>query len=413
MDTFLSEREGNKGEVRNFASILGYNTQAQAEMSSRHPLIGGAGLHMALMPDAHVGSGATVGSVIPTEGGIIPAAIGVDIGCGMRAIQTNLQAGALSQRNRGILLGEFRERVPSGVGKGHVELNPEWPKWYKANGNVPSADRQQNESLIARASKQFGSLGSGNHFAEVSEDQDGFVWLIVHSGSRGVGNQIGMGHIKLAKQFCATEGLEVEHPDLSYLVEGTDLFDNYVEDMLWAQSYALWQRKAMMNIMLDCLFEIKAFDVVDKIDCHHNYSEKIDYNRYTPLRMVRNIWLSRKGAINAEVGVSGIIPGSMGDLSFIVEGKGNVDSYDTAPHGAGRLKSRGVAKRSLDIDRFKEQMEGKVWQDRSAKELLDEAPGAYKPIEVVMGDSVDLVDINYTLSQHINFKGVDRGRRRK
>ena len=396
MKIYKTEVDGAIGTVKSFASLLEPNTQRQAEMSSRHPLIGGAGLHLALMPDAHLGSGATVGSVIPTKGGIIPSAIGVDIGCGMRAIQTDLFHSILTEDKRRQLLGLFRDRVPSGVGKGHAETNVEWHKWYKANGNPPGVDRKRQQELIPRAMAQFGSLGSGNHFAEVSQDQLGYVWLIVHSGSRGVGNQLAQDHIKAAKQYTAKIGYQPEDIDLSYLEEGTDEFDRYIADMLWAQSYALWQRKAMMNIMLDCLQDLTKYQVVDKIDCHHNYSEKLP----------NGLWLSRKGAINAEPGVRGIIPGSMGDLSFIVSGKGNPDAYNTAPHGAGRLHSRGSAKRNLDMDEFKMLMEGKVWQDRQADQLLDEAPLAYKPIEVVMKDAEPLVDIEYQLSQFVNYKGV-------
>ncbi len=251
-------------------------------------------------------------------------------------------------------------------------------------------------ALDTLAHHQFGTLGSGNHFVELAEDLDGDVWIIVHSGSRGVGHPLAMNHIKIAIAYCQEHKLEVEHPDLSYFAEGTPQFDEYIADMLWAQSFAWAQRLEMIYQAEKALEAETDFAVTEMVHCHHNYSE----------RQTDGTWLSRKGAINAEAGRMGIIPGSMGAETHIVEGLGNPESYCSAPHGAGRLLSRGGAKRTLDIEEFKSQMEGVTWDDRNAKELLDEAPFAYKPIAAVMEDARDLVRTQTILKQFINYKGL-------
>ncbi len=395
MEQYVTERDGREGTVLSWASLLEDNTREQAEMISRSPVVDG---HVALMPDAHLGMGACVGSAIKTRGGILPSAVGVDIGCGMRAVHTNLPAGSLAKAARGRILGRFRDWIPAGVGKSHEPESPldrtrqAWQRFEQEFGLAPSGDKR----IHARSGTQFGTLGSGNHFAEVSSDENGSVWLVVHSGSRGPGNMLAQKHINAAKEWGKANGQKPENPDLYPLIEGTDEFDAYIADMLWAQSFALWQRRAMMDRMLEAVAEEAEYAILDDIDCHHNYSEKHSDGS----------WLSRKGAIDASEGVKGVIPGSMGARSYIVSGRGNSDSYNTAPHGAGRLKSRGAARRELDIDEFKEQMGDRVWQDRDAKNLIDEAPDAYKPIDVVMADASDLVEAMYELTQFVNFKGL-------
>lgn len=395
VEQFVTERDGREGMVLSWASLLEDNTREQAEMISRAAVVEG---HVALMPDAHLGMGACVGSAIKTRGGILPSAVGVDIGCGMRAVQTDLSAESLDRAARGRIIGRFREWIPAGVGQGREPGSPldktyqAWQRFKKEFGQAPGADQR----ILARSATQFGTLGSGNHFAEVSSDADGAVWLVVHSGSRGPGNMLAQKHINAAREWGKANGEKPENKDLYPLIEGTDEFDAYIADMLWAQSFALWQRRAMMDRMLEAVAEEAEYAILDDIDCHHNYSEK----------QSDGSWLSRKGAIDASEGVKGVIPGSMGALSYIVAGKGNLDSYNTAPHGAGRLKSRGAARRELDIDEFKAQMGDRVWQDRDAKNLLDEAPDAYKPIDVVMEDAKDLVEAKYELTQFINFKGL-------
>ena len=246
-----------------------------------------------------------------------------------------------------------------------------------------------------RILSQFGTLGAGNHFAEVSEDTESVVWVLVHSGSRGIGNQIAQHHIRIAKAL----GTKVEHPDLSYFSPGSTELTDYVSDMLWAQDYAYHQREAMMEALYAAVLEtLGAQDTAkeETVNCHHNYSEELD----------EGVWLSRKGAIDALSGTMGIIPGSMGAATYIVTGKGNTDAYSSAPHGAGRMLSRGAARRQLDLEEFRSQMTGRVWDDHNAKALLDEAPLAYKPIETVMEDSRDLVETVTVLKAFINYKGL-------
>ncbi len=367
--------------VRNWASILDDGTLQQALMTARCEALAGP---LALMPDAHLGMGATVGSVLLTHG-IIPAAVGVDIGCGVSAFKTDIRREVIDEETAKRILGRIRETVPSGVGKAHLAISSAARAFAKQRGWPSIRDEQ-------RILSQFGTLGSGNHFAEVSEDSDGIVWVLVHSGSRGIGNKIAQHHIKIAQGL----GIEVEHRDLAYLPGGSPELAAYVEDMLWAQDYAHNQRKAMVEAVYEALVNAVAGEIEDEIYCHHNYSE----------RDATGTWLSRKGAIDASAGVMGIIPGSMGAATYIVRGRGNADSYNSSPHGAGRMLSRGRARRELDLEEFKSQMTGRVWDDRNAKALLDEAPLAYKPIDVVMDDAKDLVEPVTVLKAFINYKGL-------
>jgi tRNA-splicing ligase RtcB len=370
--------------VRSWASILDDQTLKQALMTARCDALAGP---LALMPDAHLGAGSTVGSVLLTEG-IIPSAVGVDIGCGVSAYKTAIKRHEINDEAARRILGRVRETIPSGVGKSHSAASQGGRDFVKRRG-WPSIDDKQ------RVLSQFGTLGAGNHFAEVSEDTEGSVWLLVHSGSRGIGNQIAQHHIRVAKAL----GTRVEHPDLSYLSPGSTELTDYVSDMLWAQDYAFNQREAMMEALYAAVVEtIEAQDTEKEevFSCHHNYSEEVD----------DGVWLSRKGAIDATSNTMGIIPGSMGAATYIVRGKGNADSYRSAPHGAGRMLSRGAARRQLDLEEFRAQMTGRVWDDRNAEALLDEAPLAYKPIETVMEDSKDLVETVTVLKQFINYKGL-------
>lgn len=383
--TRVGDREG---KVLSWASIIEDKTREQSEMISRSQIVDG---HVALMPDAHFGLGACVGSAIVTKGGILPSAVGVDIGCGMIAVETSVQRDSVDEKAARRMLGRIRKLIPAGMGQGHKGTTSDWDAFHAAHGDAPGA----GERILARVGRQFGTLGSGNHFAEFSEDRRGFVWAVVHSGSRGPGNMLANKHIDVAREFIKREGIEVEHRDLSYLVEGTPEFDAYISDMMWAQVYAYEQRASMMNRMLEILAEEVAFGALRKINCHHNYSVQVDGK-----------WLSRKGAIAAGTDDYGVIPGSMGAATYIVRGKGNADSYSTAPHGAGRMMARGAARRTLDLGEFRSQMIGRTWLDRDAEALLDEAPGAYKPIEQVMKDAEPLVETVEVLSQFVNYKGV-------
>ena len=397
---YETETEHGRGLVLSWASLIDDATREQAERTSRSRVIAG---HLALMPDCHFGMGATVGSVMRMKGGVIVAAIGVDIGCGILAVRTDLARGAISEKAGHRILGLLRERIPSGVGQNHPAPTADAGAFFAKHGGIGRTQTTRNGKgdLNAIAAIQFGTLGSGNHFAEFSEDGDGMVWLIVHSGSRALGMAIAESYCAQARDICQRECLPVEHPDLAFLPEASSERGWYLEEMFYAQRYAWAQREAMMARMLESLAdEIPGWSEADRVHCHHNYA--VDQGD--------GVLLTRKGAIAAGLGQRGTIPGSMGAATHIVKGLGNYDAYDSAPHGAGRLMSRGQARRTLSLDEFRSQMAGRTWQDRDAGSLIDEAPGAYKPIETVMRDAATLVETVAVLRQFINYKGVDAGR---
>lgn len=404
-----------------WADDLDYKTIEQAKQTARLPIIEG---HVALMPDAHLGYGATVGSVIVTNGAVVPSAAGVDLGCGMSATRTDLTVEDLPD-DFDLFLDTLSRVVPAGVGMGHQHL-PE--PGLGGRGNVEQFRRLAShrehaaatwmhrnrprtdlvDGLGKRAMDQLGSLGSGNHFVEVSEDTEGNVVIVLHSGSRGVGNKLATRHIRDAKDAFA-DLLEAlgedpdEYPkDLAWLVEHTPEFDHYIEDMLWAQDYAAENRRLMLDGILQGLALFLDRDVESSLiaSCHHNYCER----EKTPDG--RPVWVTRKGAIRAGEGDLGIIPGSMGTSTFLVRGLGNEDSWQSSSHGAGRRMSRTQAKKTLDMDEFKEQMRGRAWQHHSAQNLLDEAPGAYKDIHDVMAKQADLTDIVDEFTAVLNYKGT-------
>lgn len=386
----------------NFASILDDQTRLQAEATSRMSFIYP---HLALMPDAHLGKGATVGSVIPTLGALIPAAVGVDIGCGMIAHRTQFTVEDVNERRQWSFLATLRqdieEAIPSSMGHYNEALRSSARPRILELENTPGIE--QADDISSNWRHQLGSLGSGNHFIEVTADEEGRVWLFLHSGSRGVGNRLAMKHIKIAQKYT-TPGFgkparyKLENQDLAFLEEGTQEFNSYLEALRWAQKFALLNREEMMSRLTDA-FEGwigRAVRVDEKVNCHHNYTEQeIHYGK--------TVWLSRKGAIDAHYGVAGLIPGSMGAASYVVEGKGNPISLDSAPHGAGRIHSRGSAKRTFTLEQLEREMTGIEWRHDAA--FLDEAPGAYKPIDVVMEDAKDLVTIKHELHQLVNVKG--------
>lgn len=378
-----------------WASDVEPNTIQQAAMTARLPFVQG---HVALMPDAHVGIGATVGSVIATKGAIVPAAVGVDIGCGMIAVDTGLTSAALPD-DLGPLHGAIREAVPAGVGKGHITAN--LPA-FTAHGPLYAPATTLSDKQRRTRLEQFGTLGSGNHFVEVCLDERDVVWVVLHSGSRGIGNQLARTHIDGAKGLMAHYFISLEDPDLAYFVEGTPEFDAYIKDMLWAQDYAMGNREAMMDAALGALTTFLGLDAppeIDRVNCHHNFTARENH-------MGQNVWLTRKGAIRARAGDRGVIPGSMGTRSYIVSGLGHPASYASSSHGAGRRLSRGQARKTLTVESLREQMAGKTWNDRDAKALLDEHPDSYKDIDQVMADQADLTKIEHTLHQILNYKGT-------
>jgi len=381
-----------------WASDLDEQTVAQAHRTSRLGIIAG---HVALMPDAHLGLGATVGSVVPTEGAIIPACVGVDIGCGMIAVQTDLVADDLPD-DLTPLLRDLGRAIPAGVGRGHESgrgdadrRSRRADRWLRDNQPRSALDAKQQRTSY----EQFGTLGSGNHFVELCLDEADRVWTVLHSGSRGIGNQLAQGHISAAKKVAKRMDIGLEDPDLAYLLEGSPEFDHYVADLLWAQGYALQNREVMVDAFLTLLFaSVGKGRARLRVNCHHNYSAQEVHGG-------RELWVTRKGAIRAGVGDLGIIPGSMGTATYIVEGKGSAESYESCSHGAGRRLSRTKARKELSPESLAAAMEGKTWlADRAAK-LVDEHPQAYKDIDQVMADQADLVEVRHTLRQVLNYKG--------
>ncbi len=362
--------------------------------------------HVAAMPDVHAGVGATVGSVIPTRAAIIPGAVGVDIGCGMNAVRTTLKASQLPD-NLAKLRSALEAEIPVGF-RQHA--------WNRMRGSAlvrvgkPLNDRldkivAKQNSIMRMLPKfyqtwicQLGTLGGGNHFIEVCIDEEQRVWIMLHSGSRGVGNVIGRHFIWAARKEMWRHQIHLPDKDLSYFTEGSELFDDYVEAVQWAQDYALANRSEMMRRALEVLArEVTSFKLDgEAINCHHNYVSQETHNN-------ENLFVTRKGAISARMGEMGIIPGSMGARSYIVRGKGNPESFCSCSHGAGRRMSRGEARDTFNADDLAAQTEG--IECRKDKGVVDEIPAAYKDIDAVMAHQHDLVEIVHTLRQVVCIKG--------
>jgi tRNA-splicing ligase RtcB len=375
----------------NWASILEGQTRAQAEATSQMPFIFP---HLALMPDAHLGKGATVGSVIPTVEAIMPAAVGVDIGCGMLAVRTQHHGRDLPA-DRSALHRAISAAIPLSAGKYNKSVKSSAEPRIAELEALAGVDQAQAASPNWRL--QLGSLGSGNHFLEVSLDEADRVWLFLHSGSRGVGNKLAVKHIGIAQQQCRRRSVELPDRDLAYLIEGEPEFDSYLKALRWAQRFAYLNREEMMDRMV-AAFERwhRPVERVEEVNCHHNYTERETHYG-------KQVWLSRKGAISARAGQPGLIPGSMGAASYVVTGRGNLLSLCSAPHGAGRNFSRAAARKRFSRADLDQRMRGIAWGRSDA--FLDEHPDAYKDIDVVMRDAADLVEIRHTLRQIVNVKG--------
>ena len=379
-------------KIANFASILEDKTRQQAERTASMPFVYP---HLALMPDAHLGKGSTVGSVIPTLGAIIPAAVGVDIGCGMMAVQTQFTLDQLTSDRRA-LHAAISAAIPLSAGNYNESVRSSAVSRIEELEALDGV--KQAEEIAPNWRSQLGSLGSGNHFIEISIDENEAVWLFLHSGSRGVGNRLASKWIKVAQQQCKHRWIALPDPELAYLVEGDREFWGYMEALRWAQRFALLNREEMMDRVVDEFGRWVGAPVerVAEVNCHHNYTAQERH-------FGKDVWLSRKGAIDAHQGVLGLIPGSMGDLSYVVRGKGHRGALCSSPHGAGRNHSRTAARKLFNRDDLDHRMEGVTWGDSDA--FLDEHPQAYKPIETVMDDAKDLVEVVHTLRQIINVKG--------
>jgi tRNA-splicing ligase RtcB len=388
-------------KLLNWASILDDLTLRQAENTASLPIVEP---HVALMPDAHLGKGATVGSVLPTREAIIPAAVGVDIGCGMIAVRTPWSVAEVRARGPlAALRGDIERAVPLSAGKYNRKLTD------SARRRVDELERLADElgdhvlpAVIGATPNwqlQLGSLGSGNHFIEVTADEQERVWLFLHSGSRGVGNKIAMRHIAIARQRAERDRLELPDRDLAWLDEGTPDFDRYIAELRWAQHFALLNREEMMDRVAGCLAVHMRADETPRLEstnCHHNFTQR---ERHFGI----DLWVSRKGAIEARKGQDGLIPGSMGTASYVVSGLGNDLSLNSSPHGAGRAYSRTKARKTFTRAQLEESMAGIEWRHSDA--FLDEIPAAYKDVDVVMADAQDLVEIRHTLRQLVNVKG--------
>lgn len=381
-------------KLMNWASILDPQTRAQAELAATMPFIHP---HIALMPDAHLGKGATVGSVLPTVGAIIPAAVGVDIGCGMVAVRTQLTSAAFTD-DLARLRKSIEEAIPLSAGRYNHELTD--GAAVRVAELEQRADRRGFDpaGYAANWRLQLGSLGSGNHFIEVTADETDAVWLFLHSGSRGIGNKIATHHIKIATRLCQQWWIQLPDPDLAYLVEGTREFDRYLAELTWAQQFALLNREEMMDRVLDCVRQWLGGPVeqLERINCHHNFTARERH-------FGKDVWLSRKGAIEATEGKPGLIPGSMGTASYVVVGKGNPVSLNSSPHGAGRAYSRSKARKTFTQEDLRAAMKGIEYRDTAA--FIDEIPAAYKDIDQVMADADSLVEVRHTLHQLVNVKG--------
>ncbi|WP_295843112.1 RtcB family protein [uncultured Microbacterium sp.] len=378
-----------------WASLIDDKTIEQARTSSRMPFIFP---HLALMPDAHLGLGATVGSVIPTLGAIMPAAVGVDIGCGMIAVKTQFTAADLDGRDLSELRQQIERAIPLSAGRDNRKIvATAEPRIAELEALAETAGFDP-ASYAGHWRHQLGSLGSGNHFIEISLDEIDDVWMFLHSGSRGVGNRIAQHHIKVAQRLAKQWWIELPHPDLAYLVEGTPEFAAYIRELRWAQHFALLNREEMMDRVANQLgrFLDTPVDERERINCHHNFTE-------SEMHFGKRVWVSRKGAIMADAGRPGLIPGSMGTASYVVEGRGNPVALNSSPHGAGREYSRSAARKTFTHEQLREAMAGIEYRDTDA--FIDEIPQAYKPIDRVMADAADLVTVRHTLRQIVNVKG--------
>lgn len=382
------------------------NAIEQLKNIAQLPILGG---HVAVMPDVHLGMGATVGSVIPTRFAIIPAAVGVDIGCGMMAVRTNLKGRDLPESLKPIRR-DIEKAVPVGFNfhKSPVIENRDGllPSKLVARAQVLAAQfdrlsimtavRQLNED---RMWAQLGTLGGGNHFIEVCLSDDDDVWVMLHSGSRNVGKTFAEVAIAMAKEAALKQSYHLPDLDLAWLDEGTREFDMYTEALLWAQDYAALNRQIMMALVLNVMrkhFGKRFATEETAINCHHNYAQRERH-------FGRDLWITRKGAVSAAKGTLGIIPGSMGARSYIVRGQGNEQSYCSCSHGAGRVYSRTQAKKRYSIEDLKEQTRGVECRKDNA--VIDEIPAAYKDIDAVMAAQKDLVEVVAVLKQVLCVKG--------
>lgn len=393
-------------KVLNWASIIEQSTIDQAIETASMPFVHP---HLALMADAHAGRGSAVGTVIPTKGAVMPSAVGQDVGCGMEIIRTRLTRADLESRMESSsktyadLRRAVEDVIPMSMGNYNSFLDGK-RNWYVDEKLSELEERAERDRVDLGHSpkwrEQLGTLGGSNHFIEVTVDEEQRVWLFLHSGSRGVGAKIAQKHIKTAQALCKMWHVNLPNPDLAFLPEGVDEFWDYIRELRWAQRFASLNRAEMMDrfehVFADWAGVEREGLRTEEISCHHNYTEQVKIGK-------DKVWLTRKGAINAEKGARATIPGSMGSNSYVVTGKGNPASMNSAPHGAGRVMSRSEARKKFTQDDLRARMSGIEF--RSDGDFVDEIPDSYKDVTVVMRDSEDLVSIDHTLNQLVSIKG--------
>lgn len=399
----LLHAEGSATPIKGW--VRGVPLEAEAHEQLRNiASIPFVGPWVAVMPDVHLGKGATVGSVIPTRGAIIPAAVGVDIGCGMAAVRTTLRARDLPD-SLAQLRNSIERSVPVGNGHGgeHRRLPDSIATRVVESGLVQRLDVIKQKHRRIRTDKldgQLGTLGGGNHFIEICLDESDAVWVMLHSGSRGTGNLIGTYFIERAREALAHRvlGFHLPDKDLAFFMEGEPLFDDYVEAVSWAQDYARQNREAMMaRVLAEMRHRLPKFQLEKlAVNCHHNYVQKETHGG-------QELLVTRKGAVSAREGELGIIPGSMGTRSYIVRGKGNTDSFHSCSHGAGRVMSRTAARQRITLSQHREATAHV--ECRKDEGVIDESPAAYKSIDAVMAAQSDLVEVVHTLRQVVCIKG--------
>lgn len=389
--------ESNFSPIKIWASDLEASAETQIRNTASLPFIY---RHIAVMPDAHAGRGSTIGTVIATQGAIIPSAVGVDIGCGMSAIKLPFDANSLG--NLKDLRNSIERSIPTGR-ESNREVTTRAAAAFTELGLPPSFP--QETQLIRKAATQLGTLGGGNHFIEVCIDKQNSVWIMLHSGSRNIGKELAEIHISKAKGLIKERLLAIPDPDLAYFTEDMPEFKAYIGDLLWAQNYAKYNRNEMvLRVLKDISFHVfkdprllAQVNSFFRVDCHHNFCQIENH-------FGNNVWITRKGAVSAKEGQYGIIPGSMGAKSYIVKGKGNPDSFHSCSHGAGRKMSRTEARKRFSESDLKMQTEGV--ECRKDLSIVDEIPSAYKDIDQVMRDQSDLVEVAFELKQILCIKGA-------
>lgn len=388
--------------IKIWASDLEPEAETQVRNLSSLPFIHS---HVAVMPDAHAGKGSTVGTVIATRGAIIPAAVGVDIGCGMCAVKLPFKIDRLGgDKNLRELRHSIERDIPTGR-FGHKEMDVRRSKAFMALGGNSLSSIDKATRLMENAGLQLGTLGGGNHFIEICRDKEDSAWIMLHSGSRNIGKCLAERHIDQAKDLMKQYFISLPDPDLAYLVQGSKEFDDYIYDLIWGQRYAAANRNEMMNRVLEQVYRLVFGDAwltellpetLFRVDCHHNYTSIENFGG-------KNVYVTRKGAVSAREGQYGIIPGSMGTRSYIVKGLGNLDSFCSCSHGAGRRMSRTKARQMFTAKDLEDQTLGVECRKDDA--VVDEIPASYKDIDVVMANQADLVQPVYELKQVLCIKG--------